>query len=137
MAPSPSPATTASPSPASPRRSSRRGNVGPGSGRHDTLSGGAGDDTLPRGPGNDTLPGGPRDTPTAQHAAPGRSGRVKRSSNLQQQLLQDRLPEIIEPDRFDEDVSVAADDVPAIVYVETFGRLRRIDIVGWLHDNRQ
>src|SRR5712671_7263418 len=59
------------------------------------------------------------------------------SSNLEQQLLQDRLFEVVEADRFDEDVSFAANDVPAIVYVEAFGRLWRKNIFGRLHDDWQ
>src|SRR5438874_12230659 len=62
---------------------------------------------------------------------------LKQSSNLEQQLLQDRLLEVIEADRFDGDVSVAADDVPAVVYVETLGRLWRGNRVGRLHDDRE
>ena len=62
---------------------------------------------------------------------------LKLSSNLEQQLLQDRLLEVIEADRFDDDMSFAANDVPAIVDVEAFGRLWRKNIFGRLHDNRQ
>src|SRR5215470_4739223 len=59
------------------------------------------------------------------------------SSNLQQQLLQNGLLEVIEADRLNEDMSFAADDVPAIIYVEAFGRLWRENIFGRLHDNWQ
>src|SRR5882757_9480396 len=64
-------------------------------------------------------------------------GTFQGSSNLEQQLLQNGLLEVIEADRFDEDVPVAANDVPTIVYVEAFGRLWRENIFGRLDDNRQ
>ena len=44
-------------------------------------------------------PGFPSQTQgSEQHAQPGKSGWVKLSSNLEQQLLQDRLLEVIEAD---------------------------------------
>jgi hypothetical protein len=58
-------------------------------------------------------------------------------SNLEQQLLQDRLFEVIKADRLDDDVAIAANDVPAIVYVEAFGRLWRKNIFGRLYDDWQ
>jgi len=54
-------------------------------------------------------------------------GRCK-LSNLEQQLLQNRLLEVIEADRLNDDVAVPSNDVPAIVYVEAFGRLWRKNI---------
>ena len=62
---------------------------------------------------------------------------MKPSSDFKQQLLQDGLFEVIEADRFDSDVSSAANDVVAVVYIETFGRLRRKNIFRGLHDNWQ
>src|SRR5262245_31824811 len=67
----------------------------------------------------------------------GRTELANGSSNLEQQLLQDRLFEIIEADRFDEYMPFAANDMIAIVYVETFGRLLRKNILRRLYDNWQ
>src|SRR5260370_1615393 len=59
------------------------------------------------------------------------------STTLEQQVLQNGCLEVTEDDRFDGDMSVAANDVIAIVYVETFGRLRRENVLRRLHDNWQ
>src|SRR5215475_13448018 len=55
------------------------------------------------------------------------------SSDLEQELLQDGLLEVVETDRLDDDVALAADHVIAIIDVEPFGRLRRKDVFGRLH----
>src|ERR1700722_10663464 len=51
--------------------------------------------------------------------------------------MKDRLLEVVEADRLDDNVPFTADDMLAVVDVEPLGRLRRGNVFRRLHDDRQ